>query len=443
LALAGLLACGIVTCACITVAALVRCYGRLEPGRDWSALAAMLVLLLVTLATQLRLLVLLGLAAVRLLRLPPIRTNGPERRWPGVSVVMPAYNEEENLEAGLRSLAELDYPELELLVVDDGSRDRTGEIARAFAARQGGGPQIRVIAKPNGGKWAALNLGIREASHPLVLCVDADSRISKNALRTLVPYLDEPDVGACCGQVRVRNRDGLLGRLQAVEYTVTGFFRASQDDCILLVPGPIGLFRKSALAEIVDAFGTPGFDEAHPGHCAGPFAADTFAEDCDLTLGLLTLGWRTIWDPRAIAFTRAPSTYPALLNQRYRWVRGTIQAFLKRPWRWARGARRPHRRLRAWLTGALAPDLFLMPPLSILSLFGLSLALSGALDFPWGVAVSVMTVDVVLASLAITVHDDDWRLLPSALLFGFFSTLLNVNWFPVMWDQFRGAKMRW
>jgi cellulose synthase/poly-beta-1,6-N-acetylglucosamine synthase-like glycosyltransferase len=231
--------------------------------------------------------------------------------------------------------------------------------------------------------------------------------------------------------------------LQAVEYNVAGFFRASQNDCIMVVPGPIGLFRKSALVDLTETFGTGGLDPEHPGHVPGPFAADTFAEDFDLTLSMLTLGYRAVWDPKAIAFTRAPGNYATLLNQRYRWLRGTIQGVLKRPWRVTRGKRTPHRRLWAWLSGALIPDLFLLSPLSVITQFGLVLALAGAFDFPWGLPISIVTVDIAVASLAIDVHDDDWGLLPGALLFGFFSSLLNLNWFPVMWDQLRGRKMRW
>jgi cellulose synthase/poly-beta-1,6-N-acetylglucosamine synthase-like glycosyltransferase len=445
LGLAALVIFGSVASMALTVVGMVRTWDRLASDGEWLVQGVLLALLFLTLTLQLRLLLFILLAVNRLSFLSGMRAarGGMERSWPGVTVIMPAYNEERNLVSGLRSLADLDYPELEIIVVDDGSRDRTGEIARAFAEGRTGGPAIRVIEKPNGGKWAALNLGVREAKHELVLCVDADSRLSRNALRALVPWLDEPTVAAACGQVRVRDRDRLVERLQAVEYLISGLVRAAQHDCIIVVPGPIGLFRKKALLELAAVFGTPGVDPANPGHCAGPFAADTFAEDCDASIRLLTLGWRTVWEPRAIAFTRAPRNFSELLNQRYRWVRGTIQAVLKRPWRGIEGARRPHPWLMHWITWVLGPELFFMPLVALLNIFFFMLALSGGLDFPWGVPLSMVTVDMVLTFLAIDIQEDDWRLLPSVLGFGFYTAFLNVNWIPVVWDQLRGSRMRW
>jgi cellulose synthase/poly-beta-1,6-N-acetylglucosamine synthase-like glycosyltransferase len=358
---------------------------------------------------------------------------------------MPAFNEEDNIETSIRALAELDYPalDLELIVVDDGSTDRTAELARAYAASRTTGPAIRVLTKPNGGKWTALNLGIRESQHSLVLCVDADSRITTNSLRALVPYLDEATMGGVSGQVRVRERAGILSRIQAIEYAISGLIRAAQDDCINVVPGPIGLFRKSALNDVMASFGTPGLDPNHPGHVPGAFAGDSFAEDFDLTISLLSLGHRLAWDPRAIAWTRAPTTYPTFMSQRYRWLRGTIQAYLKMPWRKTVAGRRPHPWLWAWVYLVMGPELFFLPMMAILSQLGLLMALAGAVDFPWGVPVAGLTVDAALAALAIEVQGDDFRLLPSAVAFGFFGGINCVNWVPVMWDQVRGAKMRW
>ncbi len=113
-------------------------------------------------------------------------------RWPLVSILVPAYNEEARLDASLRSILALDYPTLEVLVIDDGSQDGTLDIATRIALLD---RRVRVFRKPNGGKSSALNLGFFESSGDLVLCVDADSQLEPNSLRQLVPQFGDPRVG--------------------------------------------------------------------------------------------------------------------------------------------------------------------------------------------------------------------------------------------------------
>ncbi len=134
--------------------------------------------------------------------------------WPRVSILVPAYNEGETIEAALESLLEESYPCYEVIVVDDGSSDDTLALARKFEGRHGN-CTVRVHSKPNGGKWSALNLAFQRSTGEFVLCVDADSRLAPGSLHRLVARLSDPRVACVAGQVQVRNRVNVLTRLQA------------------------------------------------------------------------------------------------------------------------------------------------------------------------------------------------------------------------------------
>jgi cellulose synthase/poly-beta-1,6-N-acetylglucosamine synthase-like glycosyltransferase/peptidoglycan/xylan/chitin deacetylase (PgdA/CDA1 family) len=228
---------------------------------------------------------------------------------PPVSIVVPAYNEAEVIEPAVRSLAGSDYPELEVIVVDDGSEDGTAAIVERLAL---GG--VRVLREPNSGKPAALNTGIAAARHDVIVTVDADTVFEPGTLRKLVAPFAEVRVGAVAGNTKVGNRNGMLGRWQHIDY-VMGFNldRRLYDvlECMPTVPGAIGAFRHSALQQV------------------GFFSAATLAEDTDVTIALGRAGWRVVYVEDARAFTEAPTTLSALWRQRYRWSYGTMQAVWK------------------------------------------------------------------------------------------------------------------
>ncbi|HEX6455118.1 MAG TPA: bifunctional polysaccharide deacetylase/glycosyltransferase family 2 protein [Solirubrobacterales bacterium] len=228
---------------------------------------------------------------------------------PPVSIVVPAFNEAEVIEQAVRSLAGSEYSELEVIVVDDGSADRTGEIVAGLGLEQ-----VRVLTEDNRGKAAALNTGIAAARHDLIVTVDADTVFEPRTLRRLVKPFQDGQVGAVAGNTKVGNRGRLLGRWQHIDY-VMGFNldRRLYDvlRCMPTVPGAIGAFRRSALDGV------------------GGFSGATLAEDTDITIALGRAGWRVLYAEDAIAFTEAPSTLSALWRQRYRWSYGTMQAVWK------------------------------------------------------------------------------------------------------------------
>jgi cellulose synthase/poly-beta-1,6-N-acetylglucosamine synthase-like glycosyltransferase/peptidoglycan/xylan/chitin deacetylase (PgdA/CDA1 family) len=232
--------------------------------------------------------------------------------WPAVSVIVPAYNEELGIAATVQSLAACDYPELEIIVIDDGSTDATSAVVAGLPL-----PGVRLIRQANAGKPAALNTGIRAARHNVLVLVDADTVFEPDTMKALVRPMAEARrslVGAVSGNTKVGNRRGLLGRWQHIEYVI-GFnldrrlFDVLQ--CMPTVPGAIGAFRREALAAV------------------GGVSTDTLAEDTDLTMAICRAGWRVLYVPEARAWTEAPATLGQLWRQRYRWCYGTMQAMWK------------------------------------------------------------------------------------------------------------------
>ena len=233
------------------------------------------------------------------------------RRWqlPPVSIVVPAYNEEIGIAATLRSLVANDYPNLDVVVVDDGSTDATAAVVAGLNQ-----PGVRLIRQPNAGKPAALTTGIAAAEHDILILVDGDTVFEPTAVRELVAVLANPDVGAVSGNTKVGNRRRMLGRWQHIEYVIGFNLDRRMFDvlrCMPTVPGAIGAFRREAIAD------------------ASGITNDTLAEDTDLTMAIIRAGWRVVYAPLAQAWTEAPATLGQLWRQRYRWCYGTMQAMWK------------------------------------------------------------------------------------------------------------------
>ena len=230
---------------------------------------------------------------------------------PKVSIIVPAYNEEINAVRTVDYLLKSTYPDIEVIFVDDGSKDSTFEIVnKAFSENE----KVKVLTKPNGGKAAALNFGIEKASGEILVCIDADTILPYDAIARMIPFFADDNVGAVAGNVRVGNTLNLLTNWQSIEYTTSqNFDRRAYDavNAILVVPGAIGALRKTAMQEI-DGFTT-----------------DTLAEDCDLTLRMLRAGYKIRTCNEALALTEAPENLQGFLKQRSRWTFGMMQSFWK------------------------------------------------------------------------------------------------------------------
>ena len=230
---------------------------------------------------------------------------------PSVSIIIPAYNEGKVIEKTIRSVIELSYSQKEIIVVDDGSRDDTLKIAKLMERNN----PIRVISKKkNGGKWGALNKGIKSSKSDIIVCIDADTVLDKNAIQPLVSHFIDSTVGAVAGNIKVGNREKILTKLQALEYISNLNIQRRSEAFfgkVTVVPGPLGAFRKSIIKEV------------------GFYTGDTFAEDADLTFKILRAGYKIKYEPKSIGYTEAPISIFDLAKQRYRWYRGLLQVIIK------------------------------------------------------------------------------------------------------------------
>ncbi len=230
---------------------------------------------------------------------------------PTVSVIIAAYNEAKVINKTIATILSSDYPDIDILVVDDGSKDNTSEVVRAV---YGDHPRITIIRKENGGKASALNLGIKQCRGEIIVALDADTVFAPDTIAKLVRHFYDPAVGAVSGNVKVGNRSNPLTIWQAVEYiTSQNFDRRAFDllNCITVVPGAVGAWRKDAVI------------------LAGLYSSQTLAEDTDLTFKIQRLGYRILTDNAALAYTEAPDTIRDLAKQRFRWAFGTLQCLWK------------------------------------------------------------------------------------------------------------------
>jgi biofilm PGA synthesis N-glycosyltransferase PgaC len=369
--------------------------------------------------------------------------------WPSVSILVPAYQEAENIESTLRSLVELEYPHYEIIVVDDGSSDATFEEAYNFSGKYGS-RTVSVLRKENGGKWSALNLAFKHAKYEFILCVDADSRLSRDALQLLVPHMSDPRIAAVCGQVTVRNRVNMITKLQALEYVIAnGGLRTAQSHLgsVIVVPGPIGLYRRSNLEQVAKLTGKIP-DRVKPGHFAGPLSDETFAEDFQLSLTMLALNGRIVYEPRAIAYTRAPENILSLINQRYRWLRGSMQVIniYKTKLRALCDAGN-HKKLDLIINWSYLVDIYVLPLINFAVLFACLFMIAGegflgGHAFAWFLA--ILLLNVMIATFYILSQGDEFPLLMTVVALDLYQCLLiNSAWVVAVADQLRKSDMRW
>src|SRR5499427_1813765 len=234
---------------------------------------------------------------------------------PRVAVLIPAYNEEKVIERTIQGALDSDYPNLHVIVIDDGSKDRTLEVARKAFKREEASGRVLILSKPNGGKAEALNYGLGHIGDAeLFVGIDADTIIAPDAISRMVPHFLNPKVAAVAGNAKVGNRVNLWTRWQALEYiTSQNFERRALNTmgAVSVVPGAIGAWRVDAV------------------RAAGGYHVDTVAEDADLTMALLRSGYRVEYEDLALAFTEAPTNAIGLMRQRFRWSFGILQAVWK------------------------------------------------------------------------------------------------------------------
>jgi len=208
----------------------------------------------------------------------------------------------------VQSLQELNYPNYEVIVVDDGSTDNTFEEASRCTG-------VKIIRQENQGKPKALNNGINASTGEIIVTVDADTTIDKDALGQIAKrFSSNEKLGAVAGNVKVNPERKIINAVQSAEYaTGINLIRKGQSvlGCVMIVPGPIAALKKEAVEKV------------------GCFSDDTFAEDFDITAKILKAGYRVEYEEKSLAYTDAPKNTEDLIKQRRRWYRGMMQVLDK------------------------------------------------------------------------------------------------------------------
>jgi len=239
-----------------------------------------------------------------------LRKVGDSQVHPMISVIVPSYNEEVTIASCIQSLSSLDYPNYEVIIVDDGSIDKTLEIAKSLETTK-----IRVVHQENRGKANALNTGVQLSESEIVVTVDADTTIRRDGLaRVARRFARNPRLGAVAGNIKVEQGSGLLNALQSMEYTVgINLIRKAESmlRSVMIVPGPMAAMRREAIQSV------------------GLFSDDTFAEDFDATMKLSKVSYGVEYEENALAYTDVPKSLEDLMKQRRRWYRGMIQVLDK------------------------------------------------------------------------------------------------------------------
>ncbi len=351
--------------------------------------------------------------------------------YPFISIIVPVYNEGIVLRNSIESLLDIGYSNYEIIIVNDGSTDDTAAIAEELVGHQKGRyglVKVSLINKPNSGKAKALNAGIQYSEAQFVLCMDGDSQLTPNSLRMAVRHFIDPEVGAVAGNVKVQNRKHFLTDLQALEYleglnmprSAQGFMQM-----VNIIPGPIGLFRKTALRD------------------AGFYSSDTFAEDADITLKILAQNWKIVYEPNAIAFTEAPVSIYQLLKQRYRWTRGILQAIRKHKRHLINPTVNFNNSFILW---QMFYEALIWPAMNIfVNLYFIIVALFYGLSsfiFLWWIGIAVL--DLMAAVYCIAAEKEDFRLVPYAIIYRVvFILLIDVTKAMATVEEFIGIRMTW
>ena len=254
---------------------------------------------------------------------------------------------------------------------------------------------------------------------------DADTTFEPNALMMMVRHMTDPSIGAVAGNGLVRNLNGLLPACQGLEYVYSNAaFRMPQtaSGAVLCVPGPIGLFRKSALDQVAAKQGALP-PNSPPGHFAGPYQHYSFAEDFDLSVALLALGWRVVYEPRAVCYTEVPETLIGLISQRYRWTRGNMQVLSNFRKRYRPEDPERRRTLFGWMVGTYFLEMgccflfnYAFLALTVALLLGPS-ASAGFLGTYW--AINLLQRGL-FSTIALLIHRERLRILWAWLFYEFY-----------------------
>ncbi len=233
----------------------------------------------------------------------------PDTELPPVSILVPCHNEGDNARETIEYLLNQQYPHIEIIAINDASKDNTGEILVALSQEH---DSVRVIHfEKNMGKAAAMNMGALASNSEYLVCIDGDALLDKHAITQMIQhFIHGPRVGAVTGNPRIRTRSTLLGKIQVGEFSaIIGLIKRAQRTYgrVFTVSGVVSMFRKSAL------------------HRVGYWSTDMITDDIDISWKLQLDHWDIRYEPKALCWILMPETYTGLLRQRIRWAQGALK----------------------------------------------------------------------------------------------------------------------
>lgn len=370
------------------------------------------------------------LALINSHRYNKVQWTAPDGPMPLVSVILPVFNEEPVVKKTLDSIRASDYPDIEVIAIDDGSTDGTLSVLREYEKEW---PSLRVFSQANGGKSAATNAGLQHVRGEIIVTIDGDTMLEQQTIRMLARHFMQPDhksgkpLGAVAGHVKVGNRQNVLTAWQSLEY-ISGICVTRMAESLV---GSISIAPGACAAWSLDAV-----------RRAGGYSDTTLAEDADLTLTLHTLGYRIVQENEAVAWTEAPMTVRSLAKQRLRWTYGTLQAIFKH----RNMVLRPQHGVLGMVTLPYALTSFFVPliflPLTLVAAV-VSLA-QGNWQSLVIFAAFVTCVHLIISAVAIAmVRESPWHLLVVPIYRLIYEPLRAYLIYASVWRALKGRVVGW
>jgi poly-beta-1,6-N-acetyl-D-glucosamine synthase len=231
-------------------------------------------------------------------------------RFPLVSIIIPAFNEELTIEKALRSVLEIDYPKIQIIVVNDGSTDRTIKVVESTINELGGFSKfnIKLVNQINKGKGAALNHALKYAKGKFYATLDADSTVDKKILKNLLPYFTTNEIAAVLPLLKIKNPSNIMQRIQRYEYIINMFYKKlnAKLDCVHVTPGPFSVYRTDIVRKI------------------GCYDENNITEDLEIAIRLQKYHYKIVQTAEPAVYTMPPDNLKDLYHQRNRWYKGSV-----------------------------------------------------------------------------------------------------------------------
>ena len=229
---------------------------------------------------------------------------------PEISLLIPAHNEEKIIAKTIEALLNDNYSnKKEIIIINDGSTDNTAKIVSSYSKKY---PFVKLINLKHKGKSGAINIGIRKSKYDILVILDADSLVEKDALKEIVKPLKNKKIGGVAGCIRAIKTKNPLTWFQDFEYVISSGWRyiCTKINANSILPG-FSAFKKEALLKV------------------GGFSSETLTEDFDIVFNMKKIGYETRTSRAAVMFTDVPKNLKSFIKQRIRWSRGTIQVLKK------------------------------------------------------------------------------------------------------------------